>query len=34
VLVLRVLPLGANAPLEEVVIRLQRQVRCGCDVVL
>ena len=34
VLVLRVFPLGANAPLEEVIIRLQRQVRCRCDVVL
>jgi hypothetical protein len=34
VLVLRVFPLRTNAPLEEVVIRLQRQVRCGCDVVL
>ena len=34
VLVLRVFPLGANAPLEEVVVRLERQVGCGCDVVL
>ena len=34
VLVLGVFPLRANIPLEKVVVRLQCQVRCRCDVVL
>ena len=34
VLVLRVFPLGADALLEEVVVGLERKIRCRCDVVL
>lgn len=34
VLILGVLPLGAHVPLEKVVVGLQCQVRCRCNVVL
>lgn len=34
VLVLRVFPLWAYALLEEMIVRLEREIRCGCNVVL